>query len=108
MRALRQNSFSTEQVLRSVTVVPARLFGVAEDLGTIQPGKLADLVMVNGDPFENFAAMVRTPMTMRGGIVRHSAELATYGRRLAAGDGDAHWREVGRAMRRDGCCPSEF
>ncbi|MET8561032.1 amidohydrolase family protein [Streptomyces flaveolus] len=28
---------------------PARLFGVADDLGTLEPGKLADLTVIDGD-----------------------------------------------------------
>jgi imidazolonepropionase-like amidohydrolase len=38
-------------VLESATRSAAQLLGVHEDLGTIEPGKLADLVVVDGDPF---------------------------------------------------------
>ena len=39
-------------VLEATTRSAARLLGVADHLGTIEPGKLADLVVVDGDPFE--------------------------------------------------------
>jgi imidazolonepropionase-like amidohydrolase len=43
---------STEQALRAATLAPARVFGVDADLGTLAPGKLADVVVWSGDPFE--------------------------------------------------------
>jgi hypothetical protein len=47
--------FSPARALESATLQPARLLGVEEDLGTIQPGKLADLVLLNRDPLQNIA-----------------------------------------------------
>jgi imidazolonepropionase-like amidohydrolase len=38
--------------LQAVTVVPARLWGVADRCGTLEVGKEADLVVWSGDPFE--------------------------------------------------------
>jgi imidazolonepropionase-like amidohydrolase len=42
---------SPAAVLEASTRSAAQLLGVAEDRGTIEPGKLADLVLVDGDPF---------------------------------------------------------
>ncbi|MFN2431974.1 MAG: amidohydrolase family protein [Gemmatimonadota bacterium] len=41
-----------EVALRAVTLAPARIWGVAERYGSIEPGKDADLVVWSGDPFE--------------------------------------------------------
>jgi imidazolonepropionase-like amidohydrolase len=41
---------SPAQVLQSATIWPAERLGVAAHLGTVAPGKLADLVLVDGDP----------------------------------------------------------
>lgn len=38
--------------LRAITVNPARTFGVEDRVGTLEEGKLADLVIWNGDPLE--------------------------------------------------------
>ena len=38
-------------VLEATTRSAAQLLGVDRDLGTIEPGKLADLVLVDGDPY---------------------------------------------------------
>ncbi|MFI6492404.1 amidohydrolase family protein [Streptomyces sp. NPDC050564] len=38
------------QALRTVPVMPARLFGVDRDLGAVEEGRPADLTVVDGDP----------------------------------------------------------
>jgi imidazolonepropionase-like amidohydrolase len=38
--------------LVATTATAAELLGVEQDLGTVAPGKLADLVMVEGDPYD--------------------------------------------------------
>jgi imidazolonepropionase-like amidohydrolase len=44
--------------LRSITVVPAQIWGIAGRCGTIAPGKDADLVLWDGDPLEPSSAAV--------------------------------------------------
>ena len=41
-----------EAALRAVTVNPARMWGVADVYGTLEPGRQADVVIWSGDPFE--------------------------------------------------------
>lgn len=38
--------------LEAITVAPARIFGLADHLGSLQPGRVADLVVWDGDPLE--------------------------------------------------------
>ncbi|MFC7258617.1 amidohydrolase family protein [Streptomyces lutosisoli] len=45
-----RGGLSPAQALRTVTVPPARLFGVDRDLGTVEEGPLADLTVVDGVP----------------------------------------------------------
>jgi imidazolonepropionase-like amidohydrolase len=40
------------EALTATTRTAAELMGLDSDLGTVEPGKLADLVVVDGDPFE--------------------------------------------------------
>lgn len=40
------------EALRAVTLAPAELFGVADEIGAIADGKVANLVVWSGDPFE--------------------------------------------------------
>ncbi|MFI9325539.1 amidohydrolase family protein [Kitasatospora aureofaciens] len=109
LRALvRYAGLSPAQALRTATVTPTRLFGLADDLGTVEEGKLADLTVVDGNPFHDFADLARTSWVMRDGIVHRRADLVGNGPRAphparpsASGE---DWHAVGEALRRDGCC----
>ena len=39
-----------EAALRAITIIPAKLLGLDKDLGSLVPGKIADLVLFDGDP----------------------------------------------------------
>lgn len=41
-----------DAALRAITLAPAEIYGVADRYGSIEPGKVADLVVWNGDPLE--------------------------------------------------------
>jgi len=43
---------SFDDALKSITLNPAKLLGIDKKVGSIEPGKDADLVLYNGDPFE--------------------------------------------------------
>lgn len=50
---------SSADALRTATVNAARLFGTEDQLGSITPGKLADLVVVAGDPLQDIGVLRR-------------------------------------------------
>lgn len=41
-----------EEALKAITIVPAEIFGVSDMYGSIEKGKVANLLVANGDPFE--------------------------------------------------------
>ena len=41
------------EALRSATLEPARYFGMLDSLGTIAPGKLADLLLLDANPLQD-------------------------------------------------------
>ena len=41
-----------DDALRAITLTPAEMFGVADSVGSIEPGKMADIVIWPGDPLE--------------------------------------------------------
>jgi len=55
--------------LRAAIVSPARYLGVARDVGTLGPGKVADLIAVRGNPLRNVDAAARVEITVAGGRV---------------------------------------
>lgn len=61
------------QALRSATVNAAELLGMQNDVGSIAPGKYADLVAVKGDPLADISALQKIDFVMKGGEVYKSA-----------------------------------
>lgn len=76
-----------EQALKSITINPAEILGVAGRIGSIEPGKDADLVIHDGDPLE---AMTRVRVVIADGQVaidtlRNSTASSTGGKSTEAG-----------------------
>jgi imidazolonepropionase-like amidohydrolase len=46
---------SKEEALKGLTIYPAQIFGVADRIGSIEEGKDADLVILDGEPFDIYA-----------------------------------------------------
>ena len=57
------------QAIRSATIVSAELLRASGDLGSVEPGKFADLVAVAGDPLEDISVLEDVPFVMKGGEV---------------------------------------
>ncbi len=57
------------EALRSETVNAAELLGLSDRLGTVEPGKLADLVAVEGDPLADIRALEHVKVVVKGGVV---------------------------------------
>jgi imidazolonepropionase-like amidohydrolase len=58
--------------LRSATIKPAEWLAVSDQLGTLEPGKLADLIAVDRDPTQNISNMRHLRFVMHHGqLVRH-------------------------------------
>jgi imidazolonepropionase-like amidohydrolase len=57
------------QAIRSATVTAAELLGMKDSLGTIEAGKLADVVAVPGDPLSDVSLMEKVDFVMKGGVV---------------------------------------
>lgn len=57
------------QAIRAGTTVPAELLGWSDRAGTIEAGKWADIVAVNGDPLKDISELKRVKFVMKGGAV---------------------------------------
>nr|WP_107911632.1 amidohydrolase family protein [Streptomyces chartreusis] len=104
LRALHRAGLSPAEALRTATLLPARVFGADADLGTLQEGKLADLTVVDGDPFTDFATLIRTAAVLRGGVLFEQSDLVGDFATDAGRHVKEKWLEVSRLMRREGCC----
>jgi imidazolonepropionase-like amidohydrolase len=57
------------QAIRTGTVAAADLLGSSDNSGTVEAGKWADIVAVNGDPLKDIAELERVKFVMKGGVV---------------------------------------
>ena len=55
--------------IQSATIIAADLLGVKDKLGSIEKGKLADIIAVDGDPLNNIGAMKNVSFVMKEGEV---------------------------------------
>lgn len=53
--------------LRCATIVPAHISRMADKIGTLEAGKLADVIVIDGNPLETLDALERVTMTFIGG-----------------------------------------
>jgi len=53
----------------STTSLNAEIMGWGDRVGAIEPGKLADLIAVGGDPLKDIAELTRVRWVMKGGVV---------------------------------------
>jgi Tol biopolymer transport system component len=75
IRALAKYGMTNFEALQAATIVPARAQGVDQDLGSIEVGKLADLVLIDGDPSRDMDELANVRMVLKGGRVYTIEEL---------------------------------
>ena len=61
--------------LRAATIVPARVMKKEKELGTVEPGKLADVILIDGDPTADIRNVRRVVLTVKDGLVYDPAKL---------------------------------
>ena len=57
------------EAIKSATIIPAEIIGVAKDLGTIETGKIADIIATDGNPLQDIKAMRKVSFVMKDGVV---------------------------------------
>jgi hypothetical protein len=66
---------STADVLKIATLDSARITGVADRKGSIEIGKDADLLLIEGNPFEDISAIRRAVLVMKGDTLYRPEDL---------------------------------
>lgn len=77
MSALVEVGMTPIQVISAATKTNAEILGQFDELGTIEPGKLADIIVVDGDPLRNIENLDHVDIVIKDGVVWHT-ESANY------------------------------
>jgi imidazolonepropionase-like amidohydrolase len=67
--------FTPMEALQAATIVPARVMKLDADRGTLEPGKRADIILVDGDPLENIHNIRNVKTVIASGTIYDTAPL---------------------------------
>lgn len=76
IEAMQATGLEPMDVLVAATANGARALGRADDLGTVETGKIADLLVLAADPTADVVAFRQLTHVVRGGLLRPVGELA--------------------------------
>jgi len=66
---MAQGGMEPLEALRTATIDPARVFGMDHALGSLEEGKLADIIVIDGNPLENIRDTDKVTHTMVNGVL---------------------------------------
>ncbi len=61
--------FSMQDLIKMMGPNTASYIQMSDQLGTLEPGKLADLILLDGDPLEGYWNWLKTKLVVKGGVV---------------------------------------
>lgn len=70
-----QAGFTPMEAIQAATIVPARVMGLDNEAGTVEVGKRADLILVNGNPLEDIRNIRNVEAVISGGRMYETAPL---------------------------------
>jgi imidazolonepropionase-like amidohydrolase len=76
-----QGGMSPLEALKTATINPAKTFGMDHQLGTIEVGKLADLIVIDGNPLADIRVSDKVVYTMVNGRLFDAASMNEIGLR---------------------------
>lgn len=78
MELLVDAGISPMQAIQAATKWPAELLRQSAELGTLEEGKLADLIVINGNPLEDIAAVKGVHLVMKNGEIMRRGYTYDY------------------------------
>ena len=76
VRLIAEHGASAMAAIHAATSSAARLLGLENQIGTVEPGKRADLLMVEGDPLSDLRCLERVRVVVKGGEIIRSEVAA--------------------------------
>jgi imidazolonepropionase-like amidohydrolase len=84
-KAFVDHGMAPQRVISALTRVNARIYGKGNEIGTIEPGKLADIIAVYGNPLFDIVALDRVEIVVKDGVVYKGGGTARPALRSASG-----------------------
>ncbi|MBN2368880.1 MAG: amidohydrolase family protein, partial [Vicinamibacteria bacterium] len=72
IRWMREAGMSPMEIVVAATQHGAIVCGLGDEIGTLEPNKAADILVVEGNPLEDIEALRNVRMVFRGGVVVRS------------------------------------
>ena len=69
LEAYAEVGVPTDEILRAATVNGARWLGKSDDFGTIEPGKRAHFILVDGDPLADISELRNIDLVVKDGVI---------------------------------------
>jgi imidazolonepropionase-like amidohydrolase len=70
-----QAGFTPMEAIQAATIVPARVMGLDKELGTVEKGKRADLIVVDGNPLNSIHEIRKVESVVTNGTLYNCSEL---------------------------------
>ncbi|WP_129778367.1 amidohydrolase family protein [Peristeroidobacter soli] len=75
LRAMQEGGWQPMEALRAATMCGARGMGLAQDIGSLEPAKLADLLVLNANPLEDLRHSAALRYVIKNGFVYEADTL---------------------------------
>jgi imidazolonepropionase-like amidohydrolase len=77
VRLIHEHGASAMTALKGATSIAARTIGLEDEIGTVEVGKRADLLLVDGDPLADLRCLERVRVVVKAGeVVREATGAA--------------------------------
>jgi imidazolonepropionase-like amidohydrolase len=98
LKLLQEAGLTPEEVLASATRLPAIWLGLDSELGTIEGGKLADLILLDESPFKDIRNTLKISGVFVNGRwldkIKLDAMLSDLSKRNAASKDNYEWKKI--------------
>jgi len=69
MQWMQEAGMSPSEIIIAATRNAAEVCGLGQELGTLEPGKIADILVIDGDPLQDLANLTKVRLVIKEGVI---------------------------------------